>query len=148
MLAAGRVSTASACGWFISNPARSSWDRVRAAVRTSDPSEVTIRQSFRMGATEVTNAQYERFAPGHRRYRGMSGISREDDEPVVFVSWHDAVAFCQWLSKREGKLYRLPTEAEWEYACRAGTSTFLWTGDELPEAHTGISRSRATGGSH
>jgi formylglycine-generating enzyme required for sulfatase activity len=56
------------------------------------------------------------------------GYPREqtDDEPVVQVSWNDAMAFCRWLSGQEGVVYRLPTEAEWEYACRAGTST-LWS---------------------
>jgi formylglycine-generating enzyme len=52
------------------------------------------------------------------------------DHPVVNVSWNDAVAFCQWLSRKEGKTYRLPTEAEWEYACRAGTITRYCCGDD------------------
>ena len=96
---------------------------------------VEISTPFLMGVTEVTNAQYEQFDPSHRSYRGKRGLSVEDDEPVVFVSWQDAVRFCEWLSKREGKPYRLPTEAEWEYACRAGTTTPYHTGEELPEAY-------------
>jgi formylglycine-generating enzyme required for sulfatase activity len=95
---------------------------------------VTISRPFFLGATEVTNAQYEQFDPQHKQLRGKLGLSREDDEAVVFVSWHDAVNFCRWLSEKEGKPYRLPTEAEWEYACRAGTATAFYTGETLPDA--------------
>ena len=97
--------------------------------------KVRITRGFSIGATEVTNAQYERFDPSHRKLRGKRGISSDDDEAVVFVSWYDAVRFCEWLSKKEGKSYRLPTEAEWEYACRAGTSTAYYTGDKLDEVY-------------
>jgi len=57
----------------------------------------------------------------------------ENDQPVVYVSWNDAVAFCKWLSKKEGKTYRLPTEAEWEYACRAGSSSRYSFGNDPEE---------------
>jgi formylglycine-generating enzyme len=95
---------------------------------------VTISRPFFLAATEVTNAQYEQFDPQHKHLRGKLGFSREDDEAVVFVSWHDAVDFCKWLSLKEGKPYRLPSEAEWEYACRAGTTTAFHTGETLPDA--------------
>ncbi|GAB2538708.1 SUMF1/EgtB/PvdO family nonheme iron enzyme [Spirosoma aerophilum] len=95
---------------------------------------VHITTSFRMAATEITNAQYEAFDPGHKALRGKNGFSTADNEAVVQVSYTDAVAFCNWLSKKEGKLYRLPTEAEWEYACRAGTVSNFWTGQSLPTA--------------
>lgn len=95
--------------------------------------EVTISRGFYMGVTEVTNEQYEAFDPAHRRRRGEMGFSTADDEAVIFVSWHDAVEFCRWLSRKEGRPYRLPTEAEWEYAARAGTRTPFHTGDALPE---------------
>ncbi|MHC4755854.1 MAG: SUMF1/EgtB/PvdO family nonheme iron enzyme [Planctomycetota bacterium] len=94
---------------------------------------VKISKGFYMGVTEVTNYQYELFDPGHRKMRGKEGFSGNDDDAVVFVSWYDAKAFCLWLSEKEGLSYRLPTEAEWEYACRAGTNTDFYFGDMLPE---------------
>ena len=92
--------------------------------------EVTLTQGFRMGVHEVTQAQYEQVMgknPSH--FKGAT-------LPVETVSYDDALAFCQKLSdlpaeKAAGRKYRLPTEAEWEYCCRAGTSTPLHFGNEL-----------------
>jgi formylglycine-generating enzyme len=60
-----------------------------------------------LGAFEVTNAQYERFDPNHRKLRGKLVFSMGDDEAVVFVTWHDANRFCQWLSRKEGLPYHM-----------------------------------------
>ena len=92
---------------------------------------VNITRGFHMAATEVTNAQYEQFDPAHKEYRGRDNFSKEDNEAVVFVCWYDAMKFCKWLSEKEGRPYRLPTEAEWEYACRAGATSEYHTGDDL-----------------
>lgn len=95
--------------------------------------KVTITRPFRMSVNEVTNAQYEAFRPDHRALRGKNGVSTEDRDAVVNVSYNDAVEFCRWLSHREGKNYRLPTEAEWEYACKAGSYTPYSFGSWLPD---------------
>ncbi|MFS0724112.1 SUMF1/EgtB/PvdO family nonheme iron enzyme [Paenibacillus sp. 1P07SE] len=96
--------------------------------------QVRISQPFYMGKYQVTNKEYERFDPRHRELRGKLGFSCSDDEAVVFVSWHEAVAYCRWLSERDGRPYRLPTEAEWEYACRAGSETAYAMGEEFPRS--------------
>ncbi len=96
---------------------------------------VTISKPFYVATTPVTNRQYEEFDRQHRQYRGKNGFSQHDDDAVVYVSWYDAMAFCQWLSDKDGRHYRLPTEAEWEYFARADTKTSYFTGDDLPEEY-------------
>jgi len=77
------------------------------------------------------NAKTGKFEGRRAEYTWKNpGYPQGEDHPVVNVTWNDAVAFCKWLSKKEGKVYRLPTEAEWEYACRAGTTTRYHSGDD------------------
>jgi len=76
------------------------------------------------------NAEKEKFDHNEKYSWRNAGFEQTDEHPVVNVSWNDAVAFCKWLSKKESKTYRLPTEAEWEYACRAGTTTRYYSGDD------------------
>lgn len=104
----------------------------------SPATRVTLEQPFWLGTCEVTNEQYRCFDPGHdsrlesrHAYQfGQLGYPlNEPQQPVVRVSWHEALAFCDWLSERLGVRCSLPTEAQWEYACRAGTSTPFFFGD-------------------
>ena len=92
--------------------------------------EVTISQNFYMGATEVTQAQWQKVM-GNK-----PSFFKGDELPVEQISWEEAVEFCKQLSempedKKAGRKYHLPTEAEWEYACRAGTTTPFYFGSQL-----------------
>ena len=97
--------------------------------------DVRIARPFAMGKYEVTFAEYDHFAQA-------TGMRNPDDEgygrgnhPVIRVSWEDAQAYAEWLSKETGKRYRLPSEAEWEYAARAGSTTKYFWGNRPSGRH-------------
>ena len=97
--------------------------------------EVTI-QSFYMGRHQVTQAQWKVVAGYPQIDRELNPSNfKEDRLPVEKVNWDDAQEFCNRLSAHTGKTYRLPSEAEWEYACRAGTTTAFHFGETIDSVH-------------
>jgi formylglycine-generating enzyme required for sulfatase activity len=95
----------------------------------SDLNSVTLTKSFHLGRTEVTQGQWKAVM-GTTPWKGKEFVKEGGDYPAVYMRWEDAVEFCRKLSEKEGVEYRLPTEAEWEYACRAGTTTMWSFGDD------------------
>jgi formylglycine-generating enzyme required for sulfatase activity len=122
--------------------------------------QVKLTKSFYLGAYEVTVGQFRKFVEAENyktdaerdekggygydaetgkfsqdaKYSWRNpGFEQDDKHPVVNVSWNDAVAFCKWLSRVEGRDYRLPTEAEWEYGCRAASSREFTFGDDAEQ---------------
>jgi formylglycine-generating enzyme required for sulfatase activity len=113
--------------------------------------EVTIPKPFAIGRCAVTSGQFAAFvaATGHKMEGGAyvwtgkawkedpskswrdPGFTQDDSHPVVCVGWEDAEAYVTWLTRASGATYRLPSEAEWEYACRAGTTMPLWWGSSI-----------------
>jgi sulfatase modifying factor 1 len=91
--------------------------------------KVTISKAFYMQTTEVTQGQWKEVM-GTEPWKGEQYVKEGPNNAATYVSWNDAVAYCKKLSDQERKTYRLPTEAEWEYACRAGTETRWSFGDD------------------
>jgi len=131
--------------------------------RADEPQrQVRISRDFFIGRCEVTRGQFRQFVeatgykteaergirggygydepankldgPDHRYSWRFTGFPQTDEHPVVNVSWNDANAFCRWLGQKEKRIYRLPTEAEWEYACRGGTATAYANGNDPAKA--------------
>lgn len=103
-----------------------------------------IARPFAMGVSEVTFAQWDAcVADGGCSYRPSDEGRGRTNLPVGEVSWHDAVAYADWLTRFSGHKYRLPTETEWEYAARGGTTTAFWWGDD---ARAGFANCRGCGG--
>ena len=83
---------------------------------------VKLTKPFYLGVHEVTQGEFEKVM-GTSPWKGKNFVKEGSDYPASYISWDDAVEFCKKLSAKEGRTYRLPTEAEWEYACRAGSKT-------------------------
>ena len=122
-------------------------DRIRNSEQPQH--RVTLTKPFWMGATEVTIGQFRKFAEAaqHQTHAEKKvtdakswtylkpGYAVTEESPAAAVCWDDANAYCRWLSQQEQATYRLPTEAEWEFACRAGTTTAYSCGDQLLDSH-------------
>jgi formylglycine-generating enzyme required for sulfatase activity len=93
---------------------------------------IRITKPFYLSVYEITQQQYAKVM-GTRPWQGKQYVQDGPDNPATYVSWHDAVEFCRKLSQQEGVEYRLPTEAQWEYACRAGTTTAYSFGDDVSQ---------------
>lgn len=99
------------------------------------PQHAVTLPRFAMSQYEITIAQYARFAASTGRKLPKTGDLERATHPVIFVTWDDALAYTRWLSTQTGQRYRLPSEAEWEYGARGGTTTNYWWGRDLASGH-------------
>ena len=98
-------------------------------LQSETPQHLVQISSFWLQTTEVTQAQWQSVM-GTRPWHDKHSFVKEGAHyPAQYVSWNEAVEFCERLGKKDGNVYRLPTEAEWEYACRAGTDSLFSFGD-------------------
>jgi len=96
--------------------------------------KVTIENDFYMGKYEVTNVEYKEFLSDTKKRRMLPPNWTTDTQPVIGVSWDEAVEYAAWISDLTGKRYRLPTEQEWEYAARSNTTTdFYWNKEKAED---------------
>ncbi len=102
--------------------------------------QVTMAHPFAIGCYPVTFEDYDRYCESTGKNKPNDKGWGRGTRPVINVSWNDALAYCAWLSEQTGQSYRLPTEAEWEYAARAGTDTAYWWGDDI-----GVNRANCAG---
>jgi formylglycine-generating enzyme required for sulfatase activity len=107
------------------------------------PTHVVTAPNYYIGKYEVTFDQYDQFCEATKREKPSDEGWGRGDLPVINVSWKDAVAFTEWLSKETGKTFRLPTEAEWEYAARGGKESPYWWGNDIG---VGLTNCRDCGG--
>lgn len=127
------------------------------------PFSVALEQPLAMSTGEISRREFEAFLAAVPDYRVQAtcaglvdgvfqpridagwrkpGFVQAPDEPVVCISWEDAEAYARWLSRQTGSRYRLPTEAEWEYAARAGSLTRYWWGDRIDRERANCADSR------
>ncbi|XZR53981.1 formylglycine-generating enzyme family protein [Cupriavidus oxalaticus] len=128
----GEIRDCPACPVLIALPGGS----FTMGSNTSDPAErpphqVTISQPFAIGRFEVTVEQWSACVDAGGCQRVPTIAESAKNSPMRDVSWDDAQQYVEWLSKTTGKAYRLPTEAEWEYAARGGTASAFWWGDQM-----------------
>ena len=114
-------------GKFLMGSLAAEQSRFKDGFKDETQHEVTIRKPFHMGIYLVTQEQYQQvMGKNPSKFKGPSN-------PVENVTWDDAVEFCKKLSAKTGKSLRLPTEAQWEYACRAGSTTAYCNGDTVED---------------